>query len=48
MAEGLPAVHLDLRLEDVADAVAYLDSLPPNITVDVIHIRRAASTQTRG
>jgi len=33
---------------DVADAVAYLDSLPPTITVDVIHLRRAASAQTWG
>jgi 3-oxoacyl-[acyl-carrier protein] reductase len=31
---------------DVADAAAYLDSLPPNITVDIIHLRRAASAQT--
>lgn len=31
---------------DVADAVAYLCSLPCNITVDCIHLRRAASAQT--
>ena len=37
-----------IQPEDVADAVAYLDSLPPNITVDVIHLRRAASAQTWG
>lgn len=35
-----------IQPEDVADAVAYLCSLPPNITVDVIHLRRAASPQT--
>ena len=37
-----------IQPEDVADAVAYLDSLPANITVDVIHLRRAASAQTWG
>ena len=37
-----------IQPEDVANAVAYLDSLPPNITVDVIHLRRAASAQTWG
>ena len=37
-----------IQPEDVADAVAYLDSLPSNITVDVIHLRRAASAQTWG
>ncbi len=37
-----------IQPEDVADAVAYLDRLPPNITVDVIHLRRAASAQTWG
>ncbi len=37
-----------IQPDDVADAVAYLDSLPPNITVDVIHLRRAASAQTWG
>jgi 3-oxoacyl-[acyl-carrier protein] reductase len=31
---------------DVAEAVAYLCGLPPNITVDVIHLRRAAGPQT--
>ena len=35
-----------IQPEDVADAVAYLCSLPANITVDVIHLRRAASPQT--
>ena len=35
-----------IQPEDVADAVAYLGGLPPNITVDVIHLRRAASPQT--
>jgi 3-oxoacyl-[acyl-carrier protein] reductase len=35
-----------IQPEDVADAVAYLCSLPTNITVDVIHLRRAASPQT--
>ncbi|MDF7806618.1 SDR family NAD(P)-dependent oxidoreductase [Pontiellaceae bacterium B12219] len=35
-----------IQPEDVADAVAYLCSLPPNITVDVIHLRRAASPQS--
>jgi 3-oxoacyl-[acyl-carrier protein] reductase len=37
-----------IQPEDVAEAVAYLDSLPPNITVDVIHLRRTASAQTWG
>lgn len=37
-----------IQPQDVADAVAYLDSLPPTITVDVIHLRRAASAQTWG
>jgi NADP-dependent 3-hydroxy acid dehydrogenase YdfG len=37
-----------IQPEDVAAAVAYLDSLPPNITVDVIHLRRAASAQNWG
>jgi 3-oxoacyl-[acyl-carrier protein] reductase len=37
-----------IQPEDVAAAVAYLDSLPPNITIDVIHLRRAASAQTWG
>jgi len=37
-----------IQPEDVADAVAYLDSLPPNITVDCIHLRRSASVQTWG
>ena len=37
-----------IQPEDVANAVVYLDSLPPNITVDVIHLRRAASAQTWG
>lgn len=31
---------------DVADTVAYLCKLPENITIDVIHLRRAASPQT--
>jgi 3-oxoacyl-[acyl-carrier protein] reductase len=31
---------------DVADAVAYLCALPMNITVDVIHLRRAAGDQS--
>ncbi|MDF7801211.1 SDR family NAD(P)-dependent oxidoreductase [Pontiellaceae bacterium B1224] len=35
-----------IQPEDVADAVAYLCSLPENITVDVIHLRRAASDQS--
>ena len=35
-----------IQPEDVADAVAYLCRLPSNITVDVIHLRRAASDQT--
>jgi len=35
-----------IQPEDVADAVAYLCHLPPNITVDVIHLRRAASDQS--
>ena len=37
-----------IQPEDVADTVGYLDSLPVNITVDVIHLRRAASAQTWG
>ncbi|MGE4487964.1 MAG: SDR family oxidoreductase [Kiritimatiellales bacterium] len=37
-----------IQPEDVAAAVAYLDSLPSNITVDVIHLRRASSPQTWG
>lgn len=37
-----------IQPDDVADAVAYLDSLPPNITIDVLHLRRAASAQTWG
>jgi 3-oxoacyl-[acyl-carrier protein] reductase len=35
-----------IQPEDVADAVAYLCSLPTNITIDCIHLRRAASPQT--
>lgn len=35
-----------IQPEDVADAVFYLCSLPENITVDCIHLRRAASAQT--
>lgn len=35
-----------IQPEDVADAVAYLCNLPMNITVDVIHLRRAAGAQT--
>ena len=35
-----------IQPEDVADAVVYLCSLPPTITVDCIHLRRAASAQT--
>ncbi|MEE9367234.1 MAG: SDR family oxidoreductase [Pontiella sp.] len=35
-----------IQPEDVADAVAYLCSLPTNITIDCIHVRRAASSQT--
>ncbi len=35
-----------IQPEDVADAVAYLCSLPPAITIDCIHLRRAASPQT--
>ncbi|MDF7826739.1 SDR family NAD(P)-dependent oxidoreductase [Pontiellaceae bacterium B12227] len=35
-----------IQPKDVADAVAYLCSLPNNITVDCIHLRRAASPQT--
>jgi len=35
-----------IQPSDVADAVAYLCGLPPNITVDVIHLRRAAGPQT--
>jgi 3-oxoacyl-[acyl-carrier protein] reductase len=37
-----------IQPEDVADAVAYLCTLPPNITIDCIHLRRAASPQTWG
>lgn len=35
-----------IQPEDVANAVAYLCSLPNNITIDCIHLRRAASAQT--
>lgn len=35
-----------IQPEDVANAVAYLDSLPMSITIDVLHLRRAASAQT--
>lgn len=35
-----------IQPEDVAGAVAYLCSLPDNITIDAIHLRRAASAQT--
>ncbi|VGO23030.1 SDR family oxidoreductase [Pontiella sulfatireligans] len=35
-----------IQPEDVADAVAYLCSLPHTITIDCIHLRRAASPQT--
>lgn len=35
-----------IQPDDVADAVAYLCCLPTNITVDCIHLRRAASPQT--
>ncbi len=35
-----------IQPKDVADAVAYLCSLPTNITIDCIHLRRAASPQT--
>lgn len=35
-----------IQPEDIADAVAYLCGLPENITVDVIHLRRAASDQS--
>lgn len=35
-----------IQPEDVADTVAYLCRLPENITVDVIHLRRAASDQS--
>lgn len=35
-----------IQPEDVADAVLYLCGLPANITVDMIHLRRAASPQT--
>lgn len=35
-----------IQPEDVADAVVYLCSLPSNITIDCIHLRRAASPQT--
>ncbi|WP_372806323.1 SDR family NAD(P)-dependent oxidoreductase [Pontiella sp.] len=34
-----------IQPEDVAEAVAYLCRLPENITVDCIHLRRAASAQ---
>lgn len=34
-----------IQPEDVAEAVAYLCRLPENITVDVIHLRRAAGNQ---
>ncbi|MEN7972852.1 MAG: SDR family oxidoreductase [Verrucomicrobiota bacterium] len=35
-----------IQPEDVAETVAYLCRLPSNITVDVIHLRRAASDQS--
>jgi 3-oxoacyl-[acyl-carrier protein] reductase len=35
-----------IQPDDVAAAVAYLCSLPENITVDVIHLRRAVSAQS--
>lgn len=35
-----------IQPEDVAEAVAYLCRLPDNITVDVIHLRRADSAQS--
>ena len=35
-----------IQPDDVAEAVAYLCSLPNNITIDCIHLRRAASPQT--
>ncbi len=35
-----------IQPSDVADAVVYLCGLSPNITVDVIHLRRAAGPQT--
>lgn len=35
-----------IQPEDVAEAVAYLCGLPSRITVDVIHVRRAASDQS--
>lgn len=35
-----------IQPEDVANTVTYLCSLPPNITIDCIHLRRAASPQT--
>jgi len=35
-----------IQPSDVADTVAYLCGLPTNITVDVIHLRRAAGPQT--
>jgi 3-oxoacyl-[acyl-carrier protein] reductase len=35
-----------IQPDDVAEAVAYLCSLPPNITIDCIHLRRTASPQT--
>jgi 3-oxoacyl-[acyl-carrier protein] reductase len=34
-----------IQPEDVAEAVAYLCRMPENITVDCIHLRRAASAQ---
>ena len=34
-----------IQPEDVAEAVTYLCRLPSSITVDVIHLRRAASNQ---
>ncbi|MFO7936409.1 MAG: SDR family oxidoreductase [Kiritimatiellia bacterium] len=37
-----------IQPEDVANAVCYLNSLPPNITVDVIYLRRSASSQMWG
>ena len=37
-----------IQPEDVAEAVAYLVRLPLQITVDVLHLRRAASPQTWG
>ncbi|MEI6892594.1 MAG: SDR family oxidoreductase [Pontiella sp.] len=35
-----------IQPEDVADSVVYLCSLPENITIDCLHLRRAASPQT--